>query len=63
MRIAVIGVGALGTLFGGLLAKSGQDVLLLDKHPERAGHINRNGLRFEGISGELDISAKASTDF
>ncbi|MFH1539070.1 MAG: 2-dehydropantoate 2-reductase [bacterium] len=63
MRIAVVGTGALGTLFGGLLAKSGQDVLLLDNHPERAEHINRKGLRFEGISGDLEIPAKATSDY
>lgn len=63
MRIAIVGSGALGSLFGGLLAKSGQDVLLLDNHPERAEHISRNGLRFEGLSGDMTIPVGATADF
>lgn len=63
MRIAIVGAGALGSLFGGLLARSGLDVLLLDNHPERARHISENGLRFEGISGDLKIPVKATADF
>lgn len=51
MQIAIIGAGALGSVFGGFLALSGHGVTLLG----RKWHLNaveRNGLRIEGIWGE-----------
>jgi 2-dehydropantoate 2-reductase len=47
MKIAVIGAGAMGSLFGALLAESGNEVWLCDI---RKGHINavrQNGLTLE----------------
>ena len=51
MKIAIIGPGALGCLFAGLLSrsKSKNDVWLLDKYPERAKKISSNGIKVEGI--------------
>ncbi|MEW6200606.1 MAG: ketopantoate reductase family protein [bacterium] len=63
MKTAIVGAGAIGSLFGGLLARSGEDVLLLDNHPERAEKVSREGLRFEGISGEMVIPICATSRF
>ncbi|MEW5946962.1 MAG: ketopantoate reductase family protein [bacterium] len=63
MRIAILGAGAVGSLFGALLAESGEDVVLLDNHPERAERVNREGLRFEGASGEMTVRVRAAVDF
>src|SRR5262245_464581 len=59
--IAVVGAGALGSYFGGLLARAGHRVTLVG----RAGHvdaINRNGLLFLSNDREERISISATTD-
>lgn len=50
MRILVLGAGAIGSVFGGFLAKAGHEVLLVGRklHMEA---IERNGLLIEGIWG------------
>ena len=62
MKIVIVGPGAMGGLFGALLVKSGEDVLLLDRRRERAASISKNGLNVEGISGELHAPVRASAD-
>lgn len=49
MRIVVLGAGAIGSLFGGLLAKSGSDVTLVGRPPHTAA-IRRKGLRVSGLT-------------
>ena len=43
MRIAVIGAGAMGALFGGYLSRC-NDVLLVDVNPKQVDAINEKGL-------------------
>ena len=45
MKIAVIGAGAMGSVMGGLLAKAGNEVALVDVWREAIEAINKNGLR------------------
>jgi 2-dehydropantoate 2-reductase len=45
MKIAVIGAGAMGSVVGGLLAKSGNDVTLVDVWRDAVDSINSKGLR------------------
>ncbi len=45
MKIAVIGAGAMGGVVGGLLAKGGNDVTLVDVWREAIDKINAQGLR------------------
>jgi 2-dehydropantoate 2-reductase len=55
MNILVLGTGAIGSVFGGFLAKSLHQVVLLG----RASHmdaISRHGLKIEGIWGEHHIT-------
>jgi len=47
MKIGIVGAGAMGGLFGGMLTRAGQDVWLIDNHKERAEKINREGLVIE----------------
>lgn len=63
MRIAVLGgAGAMGSVFGGLLARSGQDVTLIDVWEEAVKAINAKGLRLEDSSGkEESIPVSATT--
>lgn len=52
MEICIVGPGAIGSLFAGFLGKSGEEVYLLDKNPERAEKISKQGIKIEGVSGE-----------
>ncbi|RJP73900.1 MAG: 2-dehydropantoate 2-reductase [Candidatus Abyssobacteria bacterium SURF_17] len=61
-EIAVVGPGAIGCLFGGLLKEAGHRVIMLDHRPERAESINRKGIHIEGISGTRDIAMKATAN-
>ncbi|RLA98412.1 MAG: 2-dehydropantoate 2-reductase, partial [Deltaproteobacteria bacterium] len=51
MRYLVLGAGAMGSVFGGLLAEAGHDVTFvgLDAHLEA---MKKKGLRITGIWGE-----------
>jgi 2-dehydropantoate 2-reductase len=60
-NIAVVGAGALGSYFGGVLARAGHQVTLIG----RAGHIEatkRNGLRFLANGSEQRISLAATVE-
>lgn len=61
MRIAVVGPGALGTLLAASLrAKTKETIWLMDKSPERAERIRKEGVRIEGmtaISTAVNVSA------
>jgi 2-dehydropantoate 2-reductase len=59
--VAVLGAGALGCLFGGMLARAGAQVSLIG----RAGHvaaIRRDGLRFESGGQTILIPVAATED-
>lgn len=51
MRIAILGAGGLGSVFGGLLALKGVEVTLIAR-PAHAEAIRKNGLKLTGIRGE-----------
>jgi len=59
MKIAVIGPGAIGCLFSGLLAEAGHDVCLVDRRPDRAALISREGLTIEknGETRQIHLGA------
>ncbi|AOI71323.1 ketopantoate reductase family protein [Burkholderia ubonensis] len=56
MRIAILGAGAMGSLFGGLLAEAGEDVTLIDVNDAHLDAIRRVGLRIENDRGERRIT-------
>ncbi len=63
MKIAIIGSGAMGCLYGGLLAEGGNEVYLIDIWKEHVDTINEKGLNIKGLTGERVISnIKATTD-
>ncbi len=55
MKFLVMGAGAVGSVFGGLLAESGQDVSLIGRE-RYIKAVRENGLRISGIWGEHRIS-------
>ena len=61
-KVAVLGAGAMGCLFGGLLAEKGLDVVLIDVWKEHIDAINSKGLKMDGHGGDRYIKIKATTD-
>jgi len=52
MKIAIFGVGAMGSVYAGLMAEAGHEVWAVDVWQEHVDAINANGLRVEGASGD-----------
>lgn len=52
MKIAVIGAGAMGCLYGATLSESGNEVWMLDSWERQIEEINKNGLIVEDKDGE-----------
>ncbi len=60
-RIAVLGAGAVGCYFGGMLARSGAPVTLVGR-PEHVDAIHRDGLFLDSIHFQERVDVTASTD-
>ena len=58
-RIGIIGVGAIGSVVGGLLTKAGIDVTLIDQWPEHVEAMRAKGLRLSGTCGDHGIAVRA----
>jgi len=50
--IAILGAGALGSLFGGYLAQKGQHVTLIGRENDHMRAVKAQGLKITGIRGE-----------
>lgn len=62
MKIAILGAGAMGSLYGGLLSEAGNQVWLIDVWQEHVDAINQDGLQIDGLGGGKIIkNIKAST--
>ncbi len=62
MKIAVIGVGAMGSVYAGLLADAGNEIWAIDVWSEHINAIRDRGLRVEGKSGDRTVKIAATTD-
>ncbi len=62
MKTVIIGSGAMGSLFGGLLSLSGQEVWLVDVWKEHIDAICTRGLSIEEKGEIRSISVHATTD-
>jgi 2-dehydropantoate 2-reductase len=60
MKITIIGSGAMGCLFGGLLTEAGQEVQLVDVWPEHVKALNENGLSISRDNRQRTIPVQAS---
>ncbi|MFZ0274164.1 MAG: 2-dehydropantoate 2-reductase [Acidobacteriaceae bacterium] len=56
MNITILGAGAMGSLFGGLLAEAGASVTLLDINQQHLDAIRRDGLRLETDSRSSTVT-------
>ncbi len=61
MKVAIIGCGAMGSVYAALLADAGNDVWAIDTWQDHIDAIRRNGLRVEGASGERTVHLNATT--
>ena len=62
MKIAVVGTGAMGSVYAGLLASAGNEVWAIDTWQEHVDAIRERGLRIEGASGDRTVRLDATTD-
>lgn len=60
IRAAVLGAGAVGCYYGGMLARAGHDVMLIGR-PVHVEAIRAHGLRFEAHGRDEPVRAAAST--
>jgi 2-dehydropantoate 2-reductase len=49
-KIVVLGAGAIGGYAGGHMTRGGEDVTLIDPWPEHVNHMNKHGLRIDGVT-------------
>ncbi|HMA06537.1 MAG TPA: 2-dehydropantoate 2-reductase, partial [Ramlibacter sp.] len=61
MKVAVMGAGAVGCYFGGMLARAGHGVTLIAR-PQHVEAIERDGLRMETKSFDEHVRLAASTE-
>jgi 2-dehydropantoate 2-reductase len=61
MKITVVGAGAMGGSYGGLLALAGHEVCLIDAWQAHVDAIERDGLRVDGVHGDHRVRLPAST--
>jgi 2-dehydropantoate 2-reductase len=61
MKIAILGVGAMGSVYAALLADKGRhEVIAIDTWAEHVAAINARGLRVEGASGDRTVAMTAT---
>jgi 2-dehydropantoate 2-reductase len=61
MKIYMIGAGAMGGVYGGLLTRAGYDVTLVDLREDHIGKIRSEGITIEGVRGMHVIKLTAQS--
>jgi 2-dehydropantoate 2-reductase len=61
MKIGIVGSGAMGSVYGALLADAGNEVWLFDQWQAHVDAMRRQGLRCEGASGDRTVGVHATT--
>ena len=51
-KVAIVGTGAMGSVYAALMAEAGNEVWAVDTWTEHVDAINAIGLRVEGASGD-----------
>ena len=62
MKIAIVGCGAMGSVYAGLFASAGHEVWAIDRWAEHVAAMKRDGLRLEGKSGDRTVKVHATTE-
>ncbi len=58
----MVGCGAMGSIYAGLLASAGNEVIAVDRSAEHIDAIARHGLRVTGASGDRTVRIEAHTE-
>jgi 2-dehydropantoate 2-reductase len=61
MKVAVMGAGAVGCYYGGMLARAGHEVMLIAR-PQHVEAIERDGLRLDTQHFDEHVNVAASTE-
>lgn len=62
MKIAIVGCGAMGSVYAGLFAAAGHEVWAVDAWREHVEAMRSRGLRLEGASGDRTVKVNATTE-
>jgi 2-dehydropantoate 2-reductase len=62
MKIAIVGTGAMGSVYAGLFASAGHEVWAIDRWREHVEAMQSKGLRLEGASGDRTVKVNATID-
>jgi len=62
VKIAIVGCGAMGSVYAGLFASAGHEVWAIDRWAEHVAAMKRDGLRLEGKSGDRTVKVHATTE-
>jgi 2-dehydropantoate 2-reductase len=62
MKICIVGTGAMGSVYAGLLSTAGNEVWAVDQWAEHVEAIRKNGLKIDGKSGDRTVPINATTD-
>lgn len=60
-KVAIVGCGAMGSVYAGLMSSAGHDVFGITLWPDHAEAMNMHGLRVEGASGDRTVKVHGST--
>jgi 2-dehydropantoate 2-reductase len=59
MKVAIVGCGAMGSIYAALLASAGNEITVVDSWQAHVDAIQTNGLRVEGASGDRIVKVQA----
>ena len=61
-RVALVGAGGMGGLFGSILSSGGLDVTLIDTNRRQIEAISQSGLCISGFGGERQLRVSIKHD-
>jgi 2-dehydropantoate 2-reductase len=62
MKIGIVGSGAMGSVYGAILADAGNDLWMFDRWRDHVDAMRSKGLRCTGASGDRTVPVHATTD-
>jgi 2-dehydropantoate 2-reductase len=62
MKIGIVGSGAMGSVYGALLADAGNELWMFDQWQEHVAAMRSKGLRCTGASGDRTVAVNATTE-
>jgi 2-dehydropantoate 2-reductase len=62
MKIGIVGSGAMGSVYGALLADAGNELWMFDQWQEHVAAMRSKGLRCTGASGDRTVTVNATTE-